>query len=362
MSIIPLHAEGQGLAPATPERGEIAGRPVVLSLGDPDAEYAALRTGALLVDRSYRSRTIFPGVHARAVLTGLVTNDILALPPGAGCYACALTAKGKIVTDLRVFAREQDILVDVPPRSAIAWSDMLRKYVNPRQVKIQDASAELSHLGVYGIESRAFIAEATGVEPERLADLPPYGHVEVPLDDSTVLIARVPDLILEGYELFVRAGAAEALSQRLVSAGARPGGLEAFDIARVESGRPEFGVDMDEATIPQEANMEELHAISFTKGCYTGQETVARVHFRGHVNRHLRGIRHANDAPIPPGATLEDPTGKNVGDVRSSLASPRLGGIALAMVRRETDLPASVTARWEGGSCEAMIYALPFPI
>jgi folate-binding protein YgfZ len=123
------------------------------------------------------------------------------------------------------------------------------------------------------------------------------------------------------------------------------GGLAAYDVARVEGGRPEWGVDIDDSTIPQEANFDELHAISYTKGCYTGQEVVARVHFRGHVNRHLRGILFDEASMLPPRAALFDSTGKAVGDVRTALLSPRLGGIALAMVRREVPIGATLVAR-----------------
>src|SRR5205823_10456899 len=148
---------------------------------------------------------------------------------------------------------------------------------------------------------------------------------------------------------------------RALAAKATPGGLETWEIARVEAGRPEWGVDIDESTLPQEANFEELHAISYTKGCYTGQETVARVHFRGHVNKHLRGLRAASAEPPAPRASLFDATGKNVGDVRSTAASPRLGGIAMGMVRREIEVGAALIARWEGGETRVDVAHLPFP-
>ncbi|HYD54792.1 MAG TPA: glycine cleavage T C-terminal barrel domain-containing protein, partial [Gemmatimonadaceae bacterium] len=150
-----------------------------------------------------------------------------------------------------------------------------------------------------------------------------------------------------------------------LAARAVPLGLEAWEIARVEAGRPEWGLDIDDTTIPQEANLDELHAISYTKGCYVGQEVVARVHFRGHVNRHLRGLRAAGEQPPPSGAALLDTTGKTVGDVRSAASSPRLGGIALGMVRREVDPGTDLVARWTAGGeareLRVNTAALPFP-
>jgi folate-binding protein YgfZ len=173
---------------------------------------------------------------------------------------------------------------------------------------------------------------------------------------------------VEGFELFVHAEQFDALWERAAASGAVPAGLEAWEIARVEAGRPEWGLDIDDNTIPQEANFDELHAISYTKGCYVGQETVARVHFRGHVNKHLRGIHAAGLDSPPTGATLHDETGQQVGDVRTAVRSPRLGGIALAMIRREVAPGASLTARWpQEGSTDGSfndrrvdVAALPF--
>lgn len=147
------------------------------------------------------------------------------------------------------------------------------------------------------------------------------------------------------------------MRDRLLAEGAIPGSQNTWDVARIEAGRPEWGVDMNDATIPQEANFDALEAISYTKGCYTGQETVARVHFRGHVNRFLRKL-HFVSASIPPiSAELVDDTGAIVGDVRSVAMSPRQGGVAIAMVRREVPPGATLHARWSGGECTVQIAA-----
>ena len=212
-----------------------------------------------------------------------------------------------------------------------------------------DESATLRDLGIFGANARHVVAALTGVQAPALTALAPYAHVTVEIDGVTLIVVKVPDLDVEGFELMVPAEAFTTLWTRAVAAGATPAGLEAWEIARVEAGRPEWGLDIDDNTIPQEANFDELHAISYTKGCYVGQETVARVHFRGHVNKHLRGIHAAGlDAP-PTGATLHDETGQQVGDVRTAVRSPRLGGIALAMIRREVAPGASLLARWTRG-------------
>src|SRR5207247_6404333 len=156
-------------------------------------------------------------------------------------------------------------------------------------------------------------------------------------------------------EPLVLADAYENRWTRALDAGALAATSGVSEIARVEAGRPEFGVDIDDTTLAQEANLEELGAISYTKGCYVGQEVVARVHFRGHVNRFLRRIRFVTRPAPPKGAELVDETGKVIGDIRSAALSPRFGGVALGMVRREIPPGTTLQARWDGGECSVQI-------
>lgn len=349
--------------------GDVAGRSVVLTYGSLAAEYDALRSHAVVVDRSHRHRLRLDGDGAAETMTGLVTNDVSALEPGQGCYAAALTSKGRIVADVRIFREADGLLVDAPARAAEGWMTMIRKYVNPRVAPYADVSEPVRDLGVFGPRARHVVADMTGVNAAAIGVLPPYAFAAVQLDASPahrVLVARVPDLGVEGFELFAPGDLFEELWARALAAKATPMGLEAWEIARIEAGRPEWGLDIDETTIPQEANLDELHAVSYTKGCYIGQEVVARVHFRGHVNRHLRGLRAAGSQPPPRGAALLDAEGKVVGDVRSAASSPRLGGIAVGMVRREIEPGSALLARWsDGGSTHDLrvdIAALPFPI
>lgn len=346
----------------TASMGEIGGRSVVLSYVGVATEYDALRRHAVAFDRSHRGRLRFAGPQAGETLAGIVTNDVTALAAGQGQYAAALTPKGKIISDLRIFRDEDSYLADTPLRATEGWLAMVKKYVNPRLAKYTEESATTRDIGIFGVAARNVVGEITGVNSTALGTLPPYANVRAAIEGTEVLIARVPDLELEGFEIFAPATAYQALWERAIAAKATPGGLETWEIARIEAGRPEWGIDIDDSTLPQEANLEELHAISYTKGCYTGQETVARVHFRGHVNRHLRGLRTAGQQPPVSGAPLFDATGKQVGDVRSAAASPRLGGIALGMVRREVELGAALIARWEGGEARVDVTHLPFPM
>ena len=322
--------------------------------------YHALRTGAMVLDRSDRARATIAGASAASVLTGLVTNDVVQLSKGHGQYAALLTAKGKVIADVRIFARDGDLLVDTSARAATGWWATIRKFVNPRLAKYVDVSAELGDLGVFGTGARRIVAAMTGADESVFADLPEYGHRAVEMGATMLTVARVPDLGVEGYELFTPMAAIGVLRERAIAAGAVAGSNDAFHIARIEAGRPEWGVDIDDGTLAQEANLDALHAISFTKGCYTGQETVARIHFRGHVNRNLRGLRFDASSALPHGAELVDDSGERVvGDVRSVAISPRLGGIALAMVRREVDEGAWLTARWDGGAVRVNVVPLP---
>jgi len=339
---------------------DIAGQDVVLSYADVGAEYDALRSTAIVVDRSHRGRIRFIGAKAGEALTGLVTNDVLSMVPGQGQYGAALTSKGRIVADLRMYAFDGSFLVDTSARAWPGWFAMVKKYVNPRVSGYRDESHAIRNIGVFGPNAERIVATVSGIDQPTLAELPPYGHVTTARDGASITVARAVDLGGDGFDLFVPFEIFDRVWNETMRAGATPAGLGAWEIARVEAGRPEWGIDIDDSTIPQEANFDELDAISYTKGCYIGQEVVARVHFRGHVNRHLRGLRTAGGEAPPAGAQLIDDSGNHVGEVRSSVASPRLGGIAIGMVRREINPGDQVNAKWEGGEQRVDIAVLPF--
>jgi tRNA-modifying protein YgfZ len=340
---------------------DIAGQDVVLAYAGVQAEYEALHSSAIVVDRGHRGRLRFIGDKAGEALTGLVTNDVLSMVPGQGQYGAALTSKGRIVADLRVFALDGSYLVDTSARAWPGWFSMVKKYVNPRIAGYRDESHAIRDIGVFGPDAPRLVAAISGIDQTTLGELAPLAHVTATRDDASLTVARAVDLGVAGFDLFVPFEIFDRVWQDALALGGTPAGLGAWEIARVEAGRPEWGIDIDDSTIPQEANFDEFDAISYTKGCYIGQEVVARVHFRGHVNRHLRGLRTpGSDAP-PTGAQLIDDSGNHVGDVRSSVASPRLGGIAIGMVRREITPGDRVMAKWERGEQRVDVAMLPFP-
>jgi tRNA-modifying protein YgfZ len=324
-------------------------------------EYDAFRTRALCLDRQSRGRMTFEGPKTREVLSGLVTSDVESLTPGHGQYGAALTPKGKIVADLRIFARADDFLVDVAPRAMAAWEALLRKYVNPRLARYVNVSDAMGCAGVFGARAAEVVGRAAGLPVAELAALAEYAHLSGTVSGVPVMVARSPEAGLPGFELFAPSEQAAAVRSALEAAGAMAGSDTTWTVIRIEAGRPEYGVDIDEQTLPQEGNLDELRAISYTKGCYTGQETVARVHFRGHVNRHLRGLRFAS-APGMAGAALTDVEGKVVGDVRSVAWSPRLGDIGLGMVRREVPPGGELGMEGVRGRSGVEVIALPFPL
>lgn len=187
-----------------------------------------------------------------------------------------------------------------------------------------------------------------------------YSHIQSQMAGERVDVARIPDMGVDGYRLLAARSGLAALQAAIIGEGARLVGSAALDAVRIEAGRPLWGTDMDESTMPAEVNLEALGAVSFTKGCYTGQEVVARLHFRGHVNRRLMGLRIEGAEAPQRGAELTQIEGTICGDVRSAVVSPRFGPIALAMVRREVDAGAQVMTRVAGEPVRAEVTALPF--
>jgi folate-binding protein YgfZ len=344
---------------------EVAGRRVARHYGDSQAEYRAVREGAGVAERGDRARIRVWGREPVKMVHGLVTNDLLKAPPGQGVYAAMLTPKGRTIAELRVFRRElpggTEVLLDLPREALAGTREHLKKMVPPMFAKWADASDELAELGVYGPKSREIVARVLGGEMPEAED----ATVEASFGGSAVMVAATRYVGLEdGFDLFVPAEKAPALWTALLDAGARPIGLGAVETLRIEAGRPRFGADLTEDVIPTEA-FEETglleRAVSFTKGCYTGQEVIIRIAHRGHVNKHLRGLL-LGDAPTPaPGTRLfGGAAAKDVGWLTSVAWSPMLGQtVALGYVRREIEPGADVHVGAADGA-PARVMKLPF--
>jgi tRNA-modifying protein YgfZ len=308
-----------------------------------DAQYRQLREECGLLDRSERGKLLVSGPDAAEYLQGQLTNDVEALEPGEGRYAALLDRKGHMQGDMRVLRERADaILLDTEPEALAAVLRHLTMYSVGREVEVADVSTERTILSLIGPRS----AEIAGA-----AVLPPNACERTTVAGVECLLAGTR----EGIDLIAgAAAAAERLREALLAAGAVAVSPEAAEILRLESGVPRFGAEMGTATMPAEAGIVE-DAVSFTKGCYIGQETVARLHYKGKPNRHLQGLRLS--APAEPGAALRLGE-KEVGRLGGAAVSPAFGPIGLAIVRREAE-PGTELAVGEDG-VTARVVDLPF--
>jgi folate-binding protein YgfZ len=363
----PLRAEEEALGAAF---AEVAGRRVPLHYGDAAAEYRAVREAAGVADRADRAQIRLWGRDPVKMVQGLLTNDLAGAPPGRGVYAAMLTPKGRTLAELRAFRLARpggtEVLLDLPREALAGTREHLKKFVPPMFARWADASEELGALGVYGPRAREMVARALA------AEVPPLDEdafVEAPFEEAPVGVVGTRAAGGEvGFDLVAPAAALPGLWRALLAAGegvgARLVGREALETLRVEAGVPRYGADLSEEVIPTEA-FEAIgmvpRAISFTKGCYTGQEVIVRIAHRGHVNRHLRGLRLGALAAPAPGTPLFHPeTGREVGRITSTAVSPLLGEtVALGYVRRELGPGGAVRV----GSAEgprAAVVELPF--
>ncbi len=307
-----------------------------------DAQYRQLREECGLLDRSTRGMLLISGPETAEYLQGQITNDAEALAPGQGCYAALLDRKGHMQTDMRVLRLgAEEFFIDTEPEGAAAALRHLQTYKIGRRVEVTDIAPERAILSLIGPRS----AELAGCPP-----LPPYASIKTSVAGVDCLAIGTR----EGVDLIPSAAAAEALSEALLGAGAVAVGPEAVEILRLEAGVPRFGTEMGSSTMPAEAGIVET-AVSFTKGCYIGQETVARLHYKGRANRVLRGL--ALSAPAESGATLHLGE-KEVGVLGGAAVSPARGAIAIAILRREAE-PGALLRVGEDG-VTARVVDLPF--
>ncbi len=325
---------------------------VMTAIVDFRADYATVTEGAGLLDRSERGKLALTGRDAKDFLHGQVTQDISRLSPGEGAYAAFLTPKGKMLGDLRVLNTGDELLLDTERMALQALFNMIRRYSVGYQVELHKRTLESGLLSLIGPQTDTVLAAAVGTTaPGGSANLP----ARTEHDNVESRIGAVPLRVIRtdvGLDVLVAAEQIEAVCAALVAAGAMTVGIDAAECLRIEHGRPRYGVDLDDTVIPQEAGLNE-RAVSFTKGCYVGQETVARLFYKGKPNRSLRGLTSAEPFQVGTELTLD---GRVVGTVTSITDSPRLGPLALALMRREAPPGAIVQA----GAHEAVVAELPF--
>jgi tRNA-modifying protein YgfZ len=325
----------------TPRSGPILCPVTSLTLSDSEYRAATERCGML--DRSERGKLALTGADAKTFLQGQVSNDVEALEPGRGCYAAVLTAKGKMLGDVRILDTGDELLLDTERVALQELFNMIRRFSIGYAVELHKRTLQRGLVSLLGPDALA----VAGIEELGPAE---DAHVAAEVDGVAVRAIRTD----VGVDLLCDAADTEALTAALAARGAQAISEAVADCVRVEHGRPRYGVDLDDSVIPQEADLND-RAVSFTKGCYVGQETVARLFYRGKPNRRLRGLRLSVSAPVGAEVRFGD---RVVGRLTSVAQSPALGPIALALVRREAPPGSAVTVGAD--EIDAVVVELPF--
>ena len=296
-------------------------------------QYRAILEGAGLLDRSSRGRLRLTGADRRDYLQGLLTNDIVALGPGAGCYAAYLTPQGRMIADMRVFETGGHLVVDLDGTRAALVAGRWEQLIFSEDVEVANITESTAEIGLYGPAAARVVAAMSDVAEEGLAALPLFGNHHA----GAGLVVRSDDIGTLGFDLIVPVALKDESVRRALEAGAVAIDPALAEAVRIEAGRPLFLADMDEDTIPLEAGIED-RAISLTKGCYVGQEVIIRVLHRGHGRVARRLVRLALDesAAIPARGDGIVSGEREIGHVTSAAASPSTGHpIALAYLHRD---------------------------
>jgi folate-binding protein YgfZ len=330
--------------------------------------YTAARETAAVFDRSWRGKIAVAGGDRRTYLHAMLTNDVLALAPGSGCYAAYLTPQGRIIADMSVLELGDLVLLDLDPAVTTTVLQTLDQFIFSEDVKLGDLSEAFGKLTVVGPQSARVVAgvisglDQPGLDESELAAWTEFRNVRAGFRGQTALVAASWDSGEAGFDLYVERPLVPELASALAEAGAVSAGSADWDTLRVEAGRPAFGCDMDSDTMVLEAGIEG-RAISFTKGCYPGQEIVIRILHRGQgrIPGRIVGLRVVGDAVPNPGDLVRG-ADRDAGRVTSAVWSPRAGGpIALAMVHRDFLAPGTDLSIGHGDQAlPATVVMLPF--
>ncbi|MBI3622401.1 MAG: aminomethyl transferase family protein [Nitrospirae bacterium] len=335
----------------------IAGREIPDHYGDPVAEHLAVRERAGAADLSARGLIRVTGADRAKYLHSILTNDILALAPGQGCYAALLDVKGHLQADMRLFAVDDAILIDLDPALTAVTIPALKRYIVIYKVKLEEVSGQFLHLALWGPKSGDWLTALFG---RTLPSLPDYHLVTWEWQGTPVQVIHLSETGEEGVHLLVPAtiGAAfwTALWEHGRPLGAMPVGARAVESLRIETGLPRSGTELDGTRFPAEAGIEQ--AVSYTKGCYLGQETTMRIKTQGSVNRKLVGL--LLDTPqLPEAGSPLFADGQKVGVVTSAIVSPTLKRtIALGYAQKGFFSPG--TALTLADQSRATVTELPF--
>ena len=356
---LPLHDVHERLgARFTDEDGLLVPR----DYGDVAAEHEAVRERAGLIDRSERGKIEVTGKDRATFIHGLVSNDVKGLAPGQGNESALLDVHGKLTALLVVHCLADRLVLETDRQLTEPLLTAIDRYLFSERAELEDVTAARGILTVAGPDARKTVEQVVGAA---LPDLAGWQHVvaRVAGAGKELRIVRTEETGEQGYDLWVPAEDLGPVWERLLEVGARPVGREAWNVLRVEAGVVRYGVDVDASTLLLEAHLPD--AYSLNKGCYLGQEVIARITYRGHVNRKITGFRFGGSRVPVAGAPVRV-DGKEVGRITSAVLSPALGvALALGFLRREHQEPGT-RVEVSGGDpssvapLSAEVVALPF--
>lgn len=333
------------------------------NFGDWLDEYRAVRDGrgAGLFDLSYRGRIEVSGAESVQFLNGMITNDVAALEENAWMLTAFPNVQGRLVAFARVLKLgQQRFLFDTEAATHAAVLKNLQRFTLAGDFRVTDRTREVSHFSVQGAASDDIIRLTFG---EDAANVARHRVLTLNVNDAPLHIIRATHTAEDGFDIIISTVRAAALYDELLANGARPVGLQAFETLRIEAGIPRYGVDLTEQNVVLEAGLDE--AVSYTKGCYIGQEIIARIHWRGHAAKQLVGVEFESEEPVAAGTTLIAASdGKEAGRITSATLSPALKRtIAIAMLRYAYLAPETevqiVTGKADAPR-HARVRALPF--
>jgi folate-binding protein YgfZ len=325
----------------------------------PSTEYIAVRDGgAGVIDLSSRGRLLISGSEAVMFLNGLITNDMKTLAVNSWMPAVFPNVQGRLLAAVRIIHRDDGFLVDTESASLETVTKLLGRFTLAGDFRLNDLTSGTAMLSVQGKNAAEVMRQALGEESATIA----RGQVTTAqLDNgSHVTVIRATHTGEDGFDLFVDMNESQTLVGLLTRAGAQPFGSEVAETLRIEAGIPRFGIDMDESRVVTETNLDD--AVSFTKGCYIGQEIIARIKYRGHVAKKLTGVLLDQEVALESGAKILSDDAKEIGSITSATISPRLKQtIALAYVKYDYLAPGTkVKVVSAGDEYSGVITELPF--
>jgi folate-binding protein YgfZ len=318
------------------------------------AAYETVRSRAGLFDVSDRGKIELTGADAARFLHNLCTNDILNLAVASGCEAFFCTAKAKVVAHTLVYRTPHSFWLDTEAGTATKLMQHLDRYLISEQVELADRTAEFAQFHLAGPEAHAILSAAAGTVVPSFAL---HHHAAQQLGETACFVRRSDALGLPGYDILSPRESGDLMKKVLLNAGAPSQDATTYDVLRVEAGTPVFGIDIDEDRFVVEVGRIK-QAICYTKGCYLGQEPIVMARDRGHVNRTLTGVKLSGEGSVAAGTKLLH-DGAEVGQVTSSVVSPRLGPIGLAYLRRGS-WEAGTRLQTEGATRQVEVVGLPF--